>query len=326
MPTITPALTDGRAGADDPVPLAANRSKVFQGSNVLGKGFILTPAEAERLTAESKSNTDVVQPIIGADEVTSLPVIAPQRYVINFGARTLEEACEYAAPMEIVHRLVKPERDKNNRPARRDRWWMFAERAPKLYEAIDGLARVIAMPLVSKAVLPVFLDAGYVYNHKLAIFAYDDDEHFGMLTSAVHWWWAVTRSSPRGETRVTYSPKDAFETLPLPASLAGAAGPAKDLDAHRRTIMAAANQGMTKIYNRVNDPDDNTAEVTELRRLHRELDRAVVDAYGWADLPLDYAHWHTRWGVRHTLTETTSTELLQRLLALNLSRAASAGS
>jgi hypothetical protein len=224
--------------------------------------------------------------------------------------------------MEIVRRLVKPERDKNNRAARRDRWWMFAERAPNLYDAIEGLSRVIVMPLVSKSVLPAFLDAGYVYNHKLAVFAYDDFEHFGLLTSAVHWWWAVTRSSPRGETRVTYSPKDAFETLPMPATLDGVAPAAEALDAHRRGIMAAGKQGMTKVYNRVNDPADTSPDIVELRRLHRDLDRAVADSYGWHDLVLDYAHWETRWGMRYTLTDASSTAVLQRLLALNLERSA----
>ena len=42
--------------------------------------------------------------------------------------------------------------------------------------------------------------------------------------------------------------------------------------------------GLTITYNRLKDPDWNEPEILELRRLHEEMDRAVLDAYGWADI------------------------------------------
>lgn len=48
--------------------------------------------------------------------------------------------------------------------------------------------------------------------------------------------------------------------------------------------MIAANEGMTKTYNRFHDPDERSPAIQRLRDLHDEMDRAVLRAYGWDDL------------------------------------------
>jgi hypothetical protein len=55
----------------------------------------------------------------------------------------------------------------------------------------------------------------------------------------------------------------------------------------------------------------------ELRELHRALDLAVRDAYGWSDLDLDHGFWDTPQGRRFTLGPAARTEVLDRLLELN---------
>ena len=47
------------------------------------------------------------------------------------------------------------------------------------------------------------------------------------------------------------------------------------------------NEGLTKTYNHFHDRDENAPDVTTLRSLHAAMDRAVLDAYGWRDIPTD---------------------------------------
>ena len=42
--------------------------------------------------------------------------------------------------------------------------------------------------------------------------------------------------------------------------------------------------GLTCIYNLFNDPAEEDSRVFELRRLHGEMDQAVLAAYGWSDV------------------------------------------
>ena len=67
----------------------------------------------------------------------------------------------------------------------------------------------------------------------------------------------------------------------------------------RREIMLRRDLGLTKLYNLVNDPaiaDAADPDVARLRAIHVELDEAVMDAYGWSDVPLDHGfHTTARW-------------------------------
>ena len=42
-----------------------------------------------------------------------------------------------------------------------------------------------------------------------------------------------------------------------------------------------------KTYNHFHDPDERSPDVLKLRELHAAMDRAVLDAYGWNDIPTD---------------------------------------
>ena len=66
--------------------------------------------------------------------------------------------------------------------------------------------------------------------------------------------------------------------------------------------MVQNDEGMTKTYNRFHDPYEDDPEIAELRELHGAMDRAVLDAYGWSDIPtdcdflLDYEIDEATWG------------------------------
>jgi hypothetical protein len=53
----------------------------------------------------------------------------------------------------------------------------------------------------------------------------------------------------------------------------------------RAELMVANNEGLTSTYNRFHDPAETSSDLLELRRLHGEMDQAVLNAYGWSDVP-----------------------------------------
>ena len=84
-----------------------------------------------------------------------------------------------------------------------------------------------------------------------------------------------------------YAPSDCFETFPFPenyethASLEAAGQAYHD---HRAELMVAADEGMTKTYNRFHKASETSDPIVQLRELHDAMDRAVLAAYGWEDL------------------------------------------
>ena len=63
--------------------------------------------------------------------------------------------------------------------------------------------------------MPVMVPTGQVFSHTLSYFATDDTGALALLSSAPHYWWAITRASTmKGDLR--YTPSDVFETFPLP--------------------------------------------------------------------------------------------------------------
>src|SRR5690606_27222212 len=135
---------------DDPLVLGANSARNFQGTVVLGMGFILTPERRQELLASSAKNAERIFPYLGGEDVNTSPSPRYHRYVISFGDLPLEEAERWPDLIEVVRREVKPERDKNNREAYRKYWWRAGEARPALYAAIRPLKRCLVNSQVSK--------------------------------------------------------------------------------------------------------------------------------------------------------------------------------
>jgi hypothetical protein len=190
-----------------------------------------------------------------------------------------------------------------------------------MIQATADLDRVIVITLVSKVVMPVMVPTGQVFAHKLGVFASDDTAMLALLSSASHYWWAIDRSSTM-KADLNYSPSDVFETLPLPNLTAEMRTVGARLDAFRRDLMLFRQAGLTATYNLVHDPFCTDAGITELRDIHRQIDKATVRAYGWTDLAATLGHdFHpTRQGTRYTVAPAPRQEILDRLLELNHAR------
>jgi hypothetical protein len=312
---ITAFLFD-KGGHEDPKPLKANAGKSFVGSYVLGMGFTFddsgeadddTPgipspiATMERLIAENPKNAEVIFPYIGGKEVNDSPTHAHHRYVINFGDRS-EEECrrEWPELMGIVEQKVKPERDRlNNNPDGRRRkqfWWHYGRPTSSLYQAIACDEQVMLVAQTSKYKAFTFLSNGFVFDQKLIIFPLGSKSRMIVMQSTVHLDWAEFMGSSMKDDPV-YTPSLCFDPFAIPTALldSTASDPAHEatrqsLEAigeryhqFRVELMVSNNEGLTSTYNRFHDPAETSEGILELRRLHDEMDQAVLAAYGWLD-------------------------------------------
>jgi len=311
------AFLFANGGHEDPKQLAANAGKSFVGSYELGMGFTFddsgpadedTPgipspiATMERLIAENPKNAEVIFPYIGGEEVNSSPTHAHHRYVINFGERS-EEECRRGWPelMAIVERKVKPERvtkDGEKYPRMVYEWWKFWNARPALEAAVAGAERVLVVARVANALAFTYLRSQMVCNEKTIVFSCSTAAYLSILQCRIHEFFTRFFSSSLKDD-LQYTPSACFETFPFPAALldANASDPAHEgqrqsletIGEHyhkfRTELMVTNNEGLTSTYNRFHDPAETSPELLELRRLHGEMDQAVLQAYGWSDVP-----------------------------------------
>ena len=341
-----------RGGNSDPARLAANAGKSFRGNDVLGMGFTfddtdkkgvaLPLAEMRRLIEADPRNREVIFPYIGGEEVNSSPTQTHHRYVINFGDRS-EAECRRRWPdlLMILEERVKPsrlalaQRSISSRGRRAAVWWQFMHRAKDLHAAIAGSERILVNSQVSAIIQFAFLPVGNVCAITLNVYPYQTYAAFCALQSRTHEIWAhFFGSSMKDDLRYTLS--DCFETFPFPEGwdthpTLEAAG--KAYYEYRAALMVDNDEGMTSTYNRFHDLYETDPRIAELRKLHAAMDRAVLDAYGWTDIPtacdllLDYAIDEASWGrkkkpYRWRWPDEVRDEVLARLLALNADRAA----
>ena len=127
-----------------------------------------------RVVERDACNSERIFPYIGGEEVNDSPTHAHNRYVINFGEMTEEEARQWPDLMAIVEDRVKPYRDGLKRDAYRLRWWQFGEKQRALYDAIHGLERVLVISRVGQQGAFTFLPSGAVFADSTVVFPLSD--------------------------------------------------------------------------------------------------------------------------------------------------------
>ncbi len=291
---------------------------------IYGQGFVLTPQEATDLIADDPVCSEVIFRYLTGDDLYSRPDSSAPRLVIDFNDMAEASAAQYRLAFDRVTKLVKPERMLVKREALRNKWWHYGDKRPALRKAIAKYSEVLAIGLVSKIVMPVRVPTGQIFSHKIGIFASDSFGLQAVLSSSIHWTWAVKYGSSLGAT-VNYSASDVFDTFPLPEITERLVDSGRLLDDERRAIMLRRSLGMTKLYNLVNDPeiaDDSDGDVARMRAIHSEIDAAVMDAYGWSDVVLCDGFYTYRQLARWTVSPAARGEVLDRLLEENHRRAA----
>lgn len=340
--------SDLRVGANvtAAVPLRANGLLSNRGVIPHGEGFLVTPEEARRLGLGTVPGLEErLRPYRNGKDMTDRPRGV---LVIDTVGLSEQELCNRfpAVFQHLLHR-VKPDRDSNPRKKRRENWWLFGEDQPRMRQSVNGLWRYIATGHVAKHRVFQFLDKAILPDDKLIAIALDDAAFLGILSSEVHRIWALAAGGRLGVGNdPVYSKSTCFEAFPFPddgmQESARVRDLAEQLDAHRKGRQAAEGDlTITAMYNvleRLREGAVLTAKerdihdrglVSVLRRLHDDLDRTILTAYGWEDLwplmrvanglanPGEEGTPASRAECRQALDDA----VLERLVALNAARA-----
>jgi len=311
--------------AREPQPLARSWGTSYVGCGIHGAGFMLGEAEAERLLA-NQMNSFVVRPFLIARDLNYIPGSTPQRWIINFEDRSLEEASKFDDCMAIVRERVKPYRETVKRDNYRDKWWQFGERRPGLSRAVLKHKHVLACAMTTVEFKFEWLPSDWVFDQTTVVVIPESRSCFSVLESALHKAWATELGSGFGSGGAPrYNPSRCFSTFPFPTIT-----PSRDdqtlqcigeaFHLHRCNVIKDRNEGLTAIYGLMHNGGEKSADIARLRALHVEMDQAVAAAYGWTDLDLGHGFHATKQGERYTLSEPARRTVLDRLLALNHQR------
>lgn len=348
VPVIS-AFFDDSDDAGTPALLPDSANRIFQGTIPLGDGFLLSHEEAARLIAADPRDREVIFQVTNGEEINSRPDQSAGRSIINFLNRSEEEASTYEMPFRIVSERVRPSRIAQNNEAAKKRWWRYYRYNHDCYSAIAELQRCFVAAATTKYLNFSSAPTGCIYLNTLYIFATDRWCLYAVVQSTLHEVWARKYSGALKQD-LRYSSTDCFENFPLPEGLWQTANPAladlgEHYHEHRRALMRQLWLGLTDIYNlfhtrdltpvvvaKVSKKSPEEAEagyqgILELRRLHRQLDESIRDAYGWQALDLghDFQEVETlpeNDRVRYTIDPAARKEVLRRLLAVNHQRAA----
>jgi type II restriction/modification system DNA methylase subunit YeeA len=295
--------------------LDENQGLAFIGDTKKGKFDIPDSIAQEMLAAplnpNGRPNSDVLCPWINASDITRR---SRRMWIIDFGIDMPESAAAlYEKPYEHVRKHVKPKRDKVRNPLERKKWWLHGRPAPDFRAAVRGLKRYIASPRVSKHRIFVWVTEQTLPDNAIVAFASSSDYLFGILHSKIHELWARGTGTQlrEAESGFRYSQTLTFETFAFPWP----PGQEPKDDPCVEAIAQAAHELVEK-RDRWLNPEGATEKELKKRTLtnlynqrptwlalaHRQLDEAVLDAYGWP----------------HDLSDE---DILAQLLALNLERA-----
>ena len=329
--------------------LGANKNLAYQGSNVVGVGFLLSESRALGMIESDGRCREVLFPYIGGEDINTHPKQKPSRWIINFWDWPEETAKRYSEPYEITLELVKPQRESSDDKSasgqrRREKWWLYGADGKELYHAMgrgssfnrhpDGWAtarkeplnRIIAIARVSKTAAFSFLPGNYIYSAQLVVFPSDDAAMLAILQSNVHLAFAWAMSS-KMKSDLRYSATDCVETFPflVGKSLSDLRLVGESYSKARESIMGEAEIGLTKLYNRFHTDTERDPRIEGLRALQRDMDAAVIRAYGWEDIDLDHGFHEVPYlpendRIRFTISESARVEVLRRLSELNRQR------
>lgn len=317
---VHPDLSSG-ARVTEAVALRANEGLCFQGMNLVGEGFRLSREEVVAYGYDPAALPDVVKRAVIGKDLVQRPV---ERYVIDFfGVDPSKARADHPKLWEHLVKHVKPTREKNNDRGPRERWWLFGRTREEMRNSLRGLSRFIATSETAKHLIFQFRDARFSIDHSAYVIACDDAAILAVLNSSVHRLWAQhpangARQGKGNDPR--WRNTNCFFPFPFPAMTPAVRTKLRALgesiEQHRRARQQEhPTLGLTDIYNVVVklqrkealSAEEETLADRALARtlvdLHAQLDRAVLDAYGWPH-------------------EATDDELLGRLVELNRSRAA----
>lgn len=317
-------------------PLMANEGLCSRGVQLMGSGFIVTPAQAEHLGLGTRSGLERhIRPYRNGRDATAR---ARGVLVIDlFGLGVKEVRRDFPEVYQHVMERVRYDYDENgvprvNKQGRKtgrewnsrksysDNWWTFGEPRSELRPALASLHRYIATVETTKHRIFQFLDSSILPDNMLVVIADDGAATLAVLSSRAHTIWAPVLGGWLGYGNdPRYSKSRCFDPFPFPdpsdALREKLRAGGEELDATRKKVLTEhPDLTLTGLYNVLEklkageplpekDEDVKTRGlVLILKELHETIDRLTAEAYGWpADL--------------------SDEAILERLVALNAERA-----
>ncbi len=314
--------------------LQSNLNLASVGIAVHGSGLVITQEQAQQFGYGASTHLKgVIRPYWNGKDLTSR---SRGVYLIDLVGYNEEQVRE-EFPMIYQHLFIntKPERDQNPRKSYREAWWIPGEPRLSFRPALKSLTRYIVTPMTAKHRFFTFFTMDVLPDQGLVALAFDDGYCLGILSSKIHNDWALAQGAVLGPTP-RYNASIVFDTFPFPALEEGELKQrirdlGERLDAHRKRQQelhpGLTLTGMYNVLEKLRSEEPLNAKektihdqglVTILQQLHDDLDAAVLEAYGWADLAIKKQDSQTS-DIRK---EEFEQELLTRLVALNHERAA----
>lgn len=320
VPTISSWLDD--FPEIQPLRLLENAGKTFEGDKLDGLGFTLSKQEGSTFLLKDPKNTEVLFPYLIGKDLNENPDFFPNRYAICFHDWPIEKAKLYKDLFKIVENEVKPERQKLREKRTRNNWWLYGRYRKEMRFATENLTRTLVRSKVSEHHMLAFIPKNFILASRLAVFAFDDYFHFSVLQSNIHEIW-LKRQASTLESRICYTTTDCFDTFPFPKNLLGvkktfAEKAGREFYEFRGFVLSENNLGLTNLYNLLNNPEIQDAEINKLRQLLIKMDLSVTECYSWDDIEMQHDFYpNDRKKIRFMPSPTAQREIFTRLMALN---------
>ena len=260
-----------------------------------------------------KSNTILREYLNGKCLVSKFP-IENDGYVIcaeEYEEQTLRE--KFLSIYEHLESTVKVSRQKAKSKKDREIWWKFTAYRKKMRDHIGDLEYVFVRPQSSSTHGLLLSDTKRIHSIKCILFATNSWGFFATYQSNIYERWIWEYSSSLSST-ISYSISDCFLTFPR-LNVEDSEGFAKKYYLERERIMLNQNVGLTDFVNSI--AEDQSNEIVELKKLHRQIDINVAKELGISISPQDYQLVSTKFGKRWTINDEKWAQIHQELLKMN---------
>lgn len=287
-----------RGGSENPAPLTQGLI-ASKGVVPYGAGFVVSEEEgaiSPNLVNEAVSRTpsaaQFVRAYLGGEDLNVSPRCIASRRIID--VNSLDEAAlpTAGALLSLLVQGIKREREALTDQAGAARfkkfWWRYQFDAPHLRRDSHRMPLLIGACRHSPWLAWGSISIDNVVAESIVAVPSPSMAVFTLLQGRAHERWVQLYGSSL-EDRLRYTPSDCFETFPFPANFetdAALEAAGKAYYEFRADLMVRNDEGLTKTYNRFHDPAEPSADIAELRRLHAEMDRAVLAAYDWKAVPI----------------------------------------
>jgi hypothetical protein len=278
---------------------------------------------------------------INGDNLNGIPAYDSGLRVIDFGELEKNQIKGCDQLFSWLCPAILKEREKQTHQIHETRPWLHWDKRTSFFDHARKLKWLLVCSTPSTHLAFTFVPANWFFMQNIVVIAREETALLALLQSQAHLAWAQRTSSTLGKA-LRYSTSNSLRTFPFPLDWeenAALEEAGKTHYEYRAELMVRNDEGLTKTYNRFHDPDERSPDILRLRDLHAAMDRAVLDAYGWTDIPtaceflLDYEEddeddtettgkkarkkkkpWRYRW------PDDIRDEVLARLLALNAER------